>query len=154
AEHVVDLVRAGVVELLALEVDFRAAKMLGQTLCEIQRRRPADIILEVAFHFRSECRIGLGRSVGLLQIEDQRHQRFRDKAAAENAEMTGFVGTAAEGIGQLGIHRTINSSVARAARTKRRIISGSLTPDERSTPEETSTPPARVMRTASATLPA
>ena len=44
AEHVVDLVRAGVVELLALEIDFRAAEMLGQPLGEIERRRPADII--------------------------------------------------------------------------------------------------------------
>ena len=99
AEHVVDLVRAGVVQLLALEIDFRAAEMFGQPLGEIQRRRPADIVLEVAVHFRLERRIGLGVGVGLLQIEDQRHQRFRDEAAAENAEMPALVGTAAEGIG-------------------------------------------------------
>ena len=99
AEHVVDLVRAGVVELLALEVDFGAAEVLGQPLGEIQRRRPADIMLEVAVHFGGERRIGLGLGVGLLQIEDQRHQRFRDEAAAENAEMAALVGTAAEGIG-------------------------------------------------------
>ena len=46
------------------------------------------------------------------------------------------------------------SWLARAARMKSRIMSTSLTPGARSTPEETSTPPARVMRTASATLPA
>src|SRR5882672_3387093 len=154
AEHIVDLVRAGVVQLLALEIDFRAAEMFGQALGEIQRRRPADIVLEVAVHFRSERRIGLGVGVGLLQIEDQRHQRFRDKASAENAEMPALVGTAAERVGQVWIHRTISSSVARATRIKSRIISGSLTPGERSTPEDTSTPPARVTRTASATLSA
>ena len=43
---------------------------------------------------------------------------------------------------------------ARAARTKARILSGSFSPGARSTPEETSTPGARVMRSASATLPA
>ena len=36
AEHVVDLVRAGVVELLALEVDLGAAEMAGQPLGEIK----------------------------------------------------------------------------------------------------------------------
>ena len=38
-EHVVDLVRAGVVELVALEVDLRAAEPLGQPLGEVERRR-------------------------------------------------------------------------------------------------------------------
>src|SRR6266536_2825882 len=74
AEHVVDLVRAGVVELLTLEIDFRAAEMLGEALGQVQR-----------------------------------HQRFRDKAPAENAEMPALVGTTAEGIWQISIHRTINS---------------------------------------------
>src|SRR6202012_1919684 len=96
----------------------------------------------------------LGIGIGLFQVEDQRHQRFRDEAAAENAEMPALVGTAAEGIGTGLVHLTINSSLARAARMKSRIISTSLTPGARSTPEDTSTPPARVTRIASATLPA
>src|SRR5258708_12834550 len=109
AEHVVDLVRAGMVELLALEIDFRAAEMPGEALGEIQRRRPADIVPEIAVHFRLECRIGLGIGVSLFQIEDQRHQRFRDKAPAENAEMAAFVGTAAEGIWFSETHRCLSS---------------------------------------------
>ena len=96
AEHVVDLVRAGVVQLLALEIDFRAAEMLGQAFGEIKRRRPADIVLEIAVHLRLERRIGLGVGIGLFQIEDQRHQRFGDKASAENAEMPALVGAGAE----------------------------------------------------------
>jgi hypothetical protein len=98
AEHVVDLVRTGVVQLLALEVDLCAAEMFGQALGEIQGRRPADVVPEVAVHFSLERRIGLGVGVSLLQIEDQRHQRFGDKASAENAEMPALVGTAAEGV--------------------------------------------------------
>ena len=43
---------------------------------------------------------------------------------------------------------------ARAARTKARIFSRSLSPGARSTPDDTSTAGARVMRSASATLPA
>ncbi|MGY3656118.1 hypothetical protein ACVJ19_002781 [Bradyrhizobium sp. USDA 376] len=109
AEHVVHLVRAGVVELFALEIDLCAAEMLGQTLGEIKRRRPADIVLEIAVHLGLESRIGLGRGVGLFQIEDQRHQRFGDEASAENAEMAALVGAAAIGIGFGDVHRTLNS---------------------------------------------
>ena len=47
AEHVVHLVRAGVVQLVALEVDLGAAEMLGQALGEIERARPADIMGQV-----------------------------------------------------------------------------------------------------------
>src|SRR6185369_4399377 len=154
AEHVVDLVRAGVVQLLALEIDFRAAEVLGQALGEIQRRRPADIVLEVAVHLGLERRIGLGVGISLFQVEDQRHQRLGNEASAENAEMAALVRAGAERIGQVWIHRTISSSVARAARMKLRIISGSLMPGALSTPEDTSTPPARVTQTASATLSA
>ena len=113
AEHVVDLVRAGVVQLLALEIDLCAAKMLGQALGEIERRRPADIVLEIAVHLALERRIGLGRGIGLFQVEDQRHQRFGDEPSAEIAEMPLLVGAAAEGVGQdwlTLIHRTVNSS--------------------------------------------
>ena len=45
AEAIVDLVRAGVVQLVALEIDLRAAEMLGQPLGEIERARPAGIML-------------------------------------------------------------------------------------------------------------
>ena len=41
ADAVVDLVRAGVVELFALEVDLRAAAVFGQALGEVQRRGAA-----------------------------------------------------------------------------------------------------------------
>lgn len=109
AEHVVHLVRAGVVELFALEVDLGAAQMLGQTLGEIERRGPADIILEIAVHLDLEGRVDLGLGVGFLQIEDQRHQGFGNEASAENAEMAALVGAAAIGIGFCNIHRTLNS---------------------------------------------
>ena len=51
ADAIVDLVRAGVVELVALEVDLRAfprarRAMLGQALGEIERAGAADIMFE------------------------------------------------------------------------------------------------------------
>ena len=99
AHHVVDLVRAGVVELLALEIDFRAAEMLGHALGEIERARAADVMGREVLQLVVEGRIGLGLLVGLLQRQDERHQRLGDEAAAENAEMAALVGAVAEGIG-------------------------------------------------------
>ena len=75
--------------------------MRGQALGEIERRRPADIVLEMAVHLALERRIGLGRGIGLLQLEDQRHQRLGDEAAAIDAEMAALVGPGAERVGLL-----------------------------------------------------
>src|SRR5476651_305317 len=113
----------------------------------------------MAVHFALKFRIGLGRGIGLLQIEDQRHQRLGDEAAAIDAEMPALVRPGAEGVrfvrrGHAGLVTFCASSRAaasRAARMKARIFSGSFSPGARSTPEETSTPGARIMRNASAT---
>ena len=56
AEHVVDLVRAGVIELLALEIDFGAAAMRRKPLGKVERRRPADVVREVAVHLLLKMR--------------------------------------------------------------------------------------------------
>ena len=46
ADRVVDLVRAGVTEVLALQVDPRAAEPPRQVLGEVERRRAADVLLQ------------------------------------------------------------------------------------------------------------
>jgi hypothetical protein len=48
--------------------------------------------------FGLEGRIRLGGVVVFLEIENQRHQGFGHEPAAEDAEMPGFVGTAAKRI--------------------------------------------------------
>src|SRR5579859_1926752 len=137
--------------------------MLREPFGKIERRRPAHIAREIAVHLSLEFRIGLGLRVGALKPEDQRHQRLGDKAAAIDAEMPALVGAGAERIWPLHGHALLtmsdapscsDSSAARATRTNSRILSGSFTPGARSTPDDTSTPGARVMRSASATLPA
>ena len=99
AQHVVHLVGAGVIELLALEVDLRPVEVLGQALGEIERAWTTDVMGHHGAHLGVELRIGLGVRVGLLEIEHERHQGFGHEAAAENAEMTALVGAGAEGIG-------------------------------------------------------
>ena len=48
--------------------------------------------------FGLEGRIRLGGVVMFLEIEDQRHQGFGHEPAAEDAEMSGFVGAGAKRI--------------------------------------------------------
>src|SRR6185437_11258669 len=131
---------------------------------------------QIAVHFAAERRIGLGIGVGFFQIENQRHQRLGNEAAAVDAEVPALVGTGAKRIGLLNGHltpphptvlRAVDlspkgrgeeeeslASAARAALTKARIFSGSFSPGARSTPDDTSTAPARVIATASPTLAA
>src|SRR5690606_37038161 len=98
AEAIVDLVAAGMVELVALEIDLRAAELLRQPLGEIERARPAGIMGVEMFELGPERGIGLGRLVFPLQVEDQRHQRLGDETAAIEAEMAALVRTVAESV--------------------------------------------------------
>jgi hypothetical protein len=86
AQHVVDLVRAGVVQLIALEVDLRAAKTVCQAFGEIKRAGAADIVGPEIVHLGPEALVGLGVLVLRLKLEDQRHQRFGHEPPAEIAE--------------------------------------------------------------------
>src|ERR1700683_4757908 len=169
-EHIVDLVRTGVIELFALEINLGAAArkaggrlpaICGQPLGEIEGRRPPDIVREIAVHLLLKLRVGFGSEVSLLQLQNQRHQRFSDKAAAVKPEMPVIVRPGAKRIGSGDIHAglaagfaTRRFSPSRAARTKARILPISFCPAARSTPEDTSTPGAEVMRNASATFAA
>ena len=98
ADAIVDLVRTGVVEFVALEIDLGAAQVLGQPLGEIHRRRPSGVMGVEMLELGAEGRIGLRPGPFLFQLEDQRHQRFGNETAAENAEHALFIGTGAEGI--------------------------------------------------------
>ena len=68
AEAIVDLVRAGVIEVLALEIDLRAAEMLRQPLGEIERIGPPHIVLQQAVELGMKRGIVLHVVVGLLQL--------------------------------------------------------------------------------------
>ena len=79
--------RAGVVQILALEIDFGAAQLAGQVLREIQRRRPPHIMLQIKPELFLEFRIVSGLVIQLLQFLEGRHQSFDDEFAAELSEM-------------------------------------------------------------------
>ena len=105
ANAVVDLMRAGVVQLIALEPDLRAfaswgilADFLGQTLGIIKRRWAADIMFQQIIKLRSKSRVLLRRTIFALQIKHERHECFGDIASAELTKMATLVGLVAEGV--------------------------------------------------------
>jgi hypothetical protein len=87
ADGVVDLVRAGVVEVLALEVDLCAALFAAHARGMVDRRGAADEVRQFVVEFGHEFRVVLVFRVGLLQFLDGVGQRLADEAAAVRAEM-------------------------------------------------------------------
>ena len=73
--------------------------MVGQPLGKIERAGASDIMLEQVVEFFLERRVGLGGAIMSFQIENQRHQRFGDIAAAKFAEMAALVWLVAEAVG-------------------------------------------------------
>ncbi len=86
ADAVVDLVRAGVVQLFALQVDLGAAEMLGQPLGEIERAGTTDIEGHQVAEFAPEGRILFRVTPRLGQFQHQRHQGLRDIETAKFAK--------------------------------------------------------------------
>ena len=110
AERIVDLVRPGVVEVLAFQVDPGPAALFRQPAGEVQRRRPADIVLVQVVEFGLEGRIGCRPGVLDRQFIQGASQGFGNIASAERAKAAGRVGNA-----RGGRHR--NSLVGMVRRT-------------------------------------
>ena len=90
--------RPGMIEFIALEIDFRPAEMIGQALSKIERARTTDIITQENVQSFLEARIGLGILIGLLQRQDVGHQGFSNKATAKLAKAALRVGIRTPGI--------------------------------------------------------
>ena len=127
AQHVVDLVRAGVTEILALQIDPGAARSFRESLREVERRGAARVVRHQAAEARLKLPVPPRRGIGALELDERAHERLGDVAAAVAAEVAAGVGQRAH-------------DAARAAAMKRRTFSGSLQPGRVSTPELTSTP--------------
>ena len=83
AERVVQLVRAGVEEILPLEVDPLPG---GETLGEGERRRAARVRRQQAVELGAERVVGESLAPAALQLVERRDQRLGDVAAAVVAE--------------------------------------------------------------------
>jgi hypothetical protein len=102
ADHVVDLVRAGVVQVFALEEDLRPALLLRPALGVVDRRGAADEVLELIAEFVEEFLVLAVAGVGFGQLGQRVAERFGDEGAAVRAEMAArrrAAGTRAFGTG-------------------------------------------------------
>ena len=91
AQHIVDLVRAGVVEVLALEQHPRAAGVLAELRHVGQRRGSPGVVAQQPLQFGHELGIALGGVEGGGEFVDGGDERLGDEAAAELAEVAGGI---------------------------------------------------------------
>ena len=87
-ERVVDLVRAGVAEILAFEVDRGAAEVPGETGRVRDRRRPAAVVFQQIGQLAPEGAVAAGVLPGLRKFLQRRHQRLRHEPPAVRPEVT------------------------------------------------------------------
>ena len=67
-DGVVDLVRAGVVQVLALQEDLRAAEFAAQSCRVVDRARPSDEMLQFVLKLLDERRVVLNLGIGALEF--------------------------------------------------------------------------------------
>ena len=109
-ERVVDLVGAGVAQILPLEPDLGPAGVFGEPLGEEERERAADEGGKELIKLGLEERIGPGLVVGGLELVERGRERLGDVAATEPAETAMGIGnlrdaTGRERRGERGRHR-------------------------------------------------
>ncbi len=106
ADRVVDLVGAGVEEILALQVDLRPAAVLREPGGEVELGRPPGEFLQVVAELGLERRVVPGREVGRGQLLEGAHEGLRHIDPAVDAEMPAGVreGRAVEGCLGGGCH--------------------------------------------------
>ena len=81
--------RPGVSQVLALEVDARAAQLVGQALGVTERGGPPDIVAQQAGELGLESRVGLGLKVGALQFGHRRHEHLGHELPAVRPKLGG-----------------------------------------------------------------
>ncbi len=170
-ERVVDLVRAGVGQVLALQVDAKPGRQrcspgqdpgalddLGrEPVGAVEGRRTSRIRREETAQLGPEDRIVAEARVGILELAERGHERLGDVAAAERpvqAPAAGCVGIEQAGVGNLGPGGYMGSVEAGCAGTLReqsdgqRILRGSLARGGAGAPPRTRRRPRRQARPA------
>ena len=103
-DGVVDLVRAGVVQVFALQPDLRAAQMLGQPRGMVHGAGSADIMLQIVAERFPKRGVVFRGLVGRCQFLQGGNQGFGNVHAAVFAEKSSFIRC-------LVIHKTPSSNV-------------------------------------------
>ncbi len=77
AQHIVDLVRAGMVQILSLEIDSGPSQIPSHLLRIIQKRRSACVFVQQGLQFLLKFRVFLIMLITLLQMNQLIHQNLR-----------------------------------------------------------------------------
>ena len=85
-EHVIDLMRTGVVQVFTLQVDLCATQRLGQTLGIVQKRRTIGVFVQKLVQLRLEFWVIFVAIVSFLELDNGIHQRFRHVLPTMDAE--------------------------------------------------------------------
>ena len=148
-ERVVDLVRTGVGEILALQEDARAAERIAEPPRFVDRRRPADVVAQQRLQPVDERGVLAGLEIRRLELGDRRDQRLGHESSAVGAVVAACVGVT------FGERRSVMdggsgsrfrvqgspgpvSCLDWSAAKNSRSLAGSLMPGALSTPDETS----------------
>ena len=137
AERVVDLVRAGVEQVLALEVDLVAGG-LRQPLGVVERGRAAGEVAQQRAQLGAEALVVARLEPRGLELGERRHQRLGDVLAAVGPEAVLDRGRDARCASEFAVRAAVP-----AAATNASTFAGSLMPGSASTPDATSTPHGR-----------
>jgi hypothetical protein len=97
ADRVVDLVRAGVVEVLALAVNLGAAELVGEAAGVVEAGGAADELVQVVVELGVERRVALGTVVLGGELLDGGDEGLGDVDAAVRPEVAGGVGEGGNG---------------------------------------------------------
>src|SRR6185369_13746262 len=93
-QGVVDLVRARVRQVFALQEYPRAARLGRQPPRLVERRWPADVVGQQVIELGEEGLILTDAVVLALELLDRRHERLGHEPAAERAVVSACVGVA------------------------------------------------------------
>src|SRR5271170_3353346 len=89
ADGVINFVRAGVEQVLALEINAWPTEMRRETRSKLQRRGTTCEIFEQVGELRLKLCVGFCRFVGALKLEERDHQRFGNVASTVGTETSG-----------------------------------------------------------------
>ena len=76
------------IEVFALEINFRAAKVFGHLFCEIEERRPICVSVQELVEFALKVGVRFVMRVRVIELDDSIHQRFGDVLSTVNAKST------------------------------------------------------------------
>jgi hypothetical protein len=88
---VIDFMRARMREVLSFEIYLCAAQGLGQPLCKIKRRRPADIIFYEIGKFPLGILVLFELAIGIFKFVECRDKRLGRKTPAVRPEVASFI---------------------------------------------------------------